>query len=41
MDKLASIIVLTYKNFKNIKKNIESILQQDYKYIEILNSDDR
>lgn len=40
MDKLASIIVLTYKNFKNIKKNIESILQQDYKHIEILISDD-
>lgn len=40
MNKLASVIVLTYKNFENIKKNIESILQQDYEHIEILISDD-
>lgn len=41
MDKLlASVIVLSYKKFNNLRKNIESIFDQDYPCIEIIFSDD-
>lgn len=40
MAALASVIVLTYKNFENIKNNLESILEQSYENIEIIISDD-
>lgn len=36
----ASIIVLTYRNFDNIRNNIESILKQTYMNYEVLISDD-
>lgn len=37
---LVSIIVLTYRNFQNIKENTESILRQDYTNIEVVIADD-
>lgn len=37
---LATVIVLTYKRFDNLEKNINSILIQSYKNIEIVISDD-
>lgn len=40
MPALASVIVLTYKKFENIKNNLESILGQSYQNIEIIISDD-
>ncbi|MGL5053359.1 MAG: glycosyltransferase family 2 protein [Cetobacterium sp.] len=40
MKDLASVIVLTYKNFENIEKNLKSILEQSYNNIEIIISDD-
>ncbi|MGL5931838.1 MAG: glycosyltransferase family 2 protein [Cetobacterium sp.] len=39
-DKLVSIIVLTYRNFDNIEKNLKSIFYQNYSNIEIIVSDD-
>lgn len=37
---LVSIIVLLYNNFSGLRKNINSIIQQDYANIEIVISDD-
>lgn len=39
-DELVSIIVLTYRNFDNIEKNLKSIFCQKYPNIEIIVSDD-
>ncbi len=40
MKKLVSVIILTYKNFNGIEKNLNSIFEQDYPNIEIVISDD-
>lgn len=40
IEKLVSVIVLTYKNFDNLEKNLNSIFFQTYKEIEIIISDD-
>ncbi len=37
---LASVIVLTYKNYDNIKKTIDSVFSQDYSNIELIIQDD-
>ncbi|MEY8396217.1 glycosyltransferase family 2 protein [Lachnospiraceae bacterium 45-P1] len=37
---IASCIVLCYKDFDNIYKTIDSILKQNYEYVEIIISDD-
>lgn len=40
MEKLVSVVILTYKNFSGIEKNLNSIFEQDYPNIEIIISDD-
>ncbi len=40
MEKLVSVVILTYKNFSGIEKNLNSIFEQDYPKIEIIISDD-
>ncbi|MGL6064749.1 MAG: glycosyltransferase family 2 protein [Fusobacteriaceae bacterium] len=40
MTSLVSIVVLTYRNFENIEKNLKSIFSQSYSNIEIIVSDD-
>ena len=40
MNKLLSVIVLSYKNIDGVFKTLESVLQQDYGNIEIIVSDD-
>ncbi len=40
MKKLVSVIILTYKNFSGIEKNLNSIFEQNYPNIEIIISDD-
>ena len=40
MEKLVSVVILTYKNFGGIEKNLNSIFEQDYPNIEIIISDD-
>lgn len=39
-DKLATVIILTYRSFKGIYATLESVLHQDYPQIEIVISDD-
>lgn len=40
MEKLVSVIILTYKNFSKMEKNLNSIFEQNYPNIEIIISDD-
>lgn len=40
LEKLVTVVVLSYKNFDNIEKNLKSIFHQNYPNIEIIISDD-